>query len=84
MINQIKVLSEELEKEKREREAKRHESLKEKEENKIIIEGIMQFQNLLLSINNEDTDEKISIKVRSIASKMRKREQKQQDNNNKN
>ena len=75
VVNQIKVLSAELEKEKKEREIERNEQLKEKEESQAILEGMKQFQNLLLSINDKDTDEEISIKVRSIAKKMKRNEQ---------
>ena len=42
-MKQIKTLSEESAYEKRARELEKQERIKEKEENKIIIEGIQQF-----------------------------------------
>jgi len=41
VINQIKNLSEELNKERKEREIEKQERLKEKEENKVVIENLM-------------------------------------------
>ena len=78
MINQIKTLTEELEYERKEREREREERIKEKEENKVVIENIMQFKQLFLSINDEDTDKEVGSQVKRIVRKMKRAEDKQQ------
>ena len=76
VINQIKTLTEELEYERKERETERQEQIKETEENKIIIENMKQFQQLFLSINDEDTDEEVGSQVKRLVKKMKRSEAK--------
>ena len=78
VINQIKTLTEELEYERKEREREREERIKEKEENKVVIENIMQFKQLFLSINDKDTDKEVGSQVKRIVRKMKRAEDKQQ------
>ena len=69
-------LSVKLEKEKKERKIENRERQKEREENKEIMKGMKRFQNLLLSINNNDTNEEIIVKVKNIARKLKINEMK--------
>ena len=81
VINQIKNLSEELDKERKECKIEKQERLKEKEENKLVIENLMHFQQLLLNINDEDTNEEVGLKVKSYAQKLKRITNKQQVKN---
>jgi len=77
------MLSEELKKERSEREAERKEQLKEKEETRVIFESMKQFQELLLNINDEDTDEEVGSQVKLLARKIKKGVNKKKSNNTK-
>ena len=72
VMDKIQKLHDELKQEKQERQKERNEYLKEKEEQNNIIEGMKQFQDLIINMNNEDTDEEISMKVRKIARKVQR------------
>jgi len=72
VVNKINILTEELKKERSEREQEKRERLKEREENRVIFESIQQFQELLLNINDEDTDEEVGSKVKHIVKKIKK------------
>ena len=82
-MNKINKLSEELKQEKEERQKERSELLKEREQKNQIIEGMRQFQELILNINMEDTDEEISVKVRKIARKVQRQVPKESKDNEK-
>ena len=71
-VNKINILTEELKIGRSKREQEKRERLKEREENRVIFESIQQFQELLLNINNEDTDEEVGSKVKRIVRKIKK------------
>ena len=72
VVQRINVLTDELKKERIEREKEKRERLKEREENRVIIQSIQQFQELLLNINDDDTDEEVGSQVKQIVRKLRK------------
>ena len=77
------MLSEELKKERSEREAERKERLKEKEETRVIFESMKQFQELLLNINDEDMDEEVGSQVKLFTRKIKKGVNKKKSNDTK-
>jgi len=72
VVQRINVLTDELKKERIEREKEKRERLKEREENRVIIQSIQQFQELLLNINDDDTDEEVGSQVKQIVRKLKK------------
>ena len=72
VINQIKLLTNELEHERQERQKERQERIKEKEENSVAIENMKQMQQMFLSINENDTDEEVGSQVKGLIRKMKK------------
>ena len=46
----------------------------EREENREFMASMKTLQELILNVNDDDTDEEISMKVRSIARKVKKKE----------
>ena len=80
VLDKIKQLSNELKQEKQERQKERDDFLKEREKHNQIIEGMKQFQELIINMD-EDTDEEISIKVRKIARKIKRQTTKEPPTN---
>ena len=80
VVNKINMLTEELKKERNEREKEKREREKEREENKLIFEGIQQFQDLILNINDEDTDEEVGSQVKQIVRRIKKGASKRKSN----
>ena len=58
--------------------------MKEKEENKALLESLRQFKDLILNINEDDDDEKVSKKVKAIAKNIKNNENKKEEEINKN
>jgi hypothetical protein len=67
VMKQLHVISNMLENERKEREQEKKEQMKEKEENRVLIELLKQFKELILSVTEEDNDEEVSRKVKAIA-----------------
>ena len=76
VIKKINKISDELQKERVERERERKEMQIEREENRKFMESMRNLQELILNVNDDDTDEEISIKVRAIARKVKKKDRK--------
>ena len=80
-IKRLNELSGELKRERKERYEEKVQMQKEREENQNMLQGMLRFQNLILNLNDDDTDEEISFEVRKISKKLQKRKEKmiQQD-----
>ena len=66
-MKRINELSDKLKRERKERYEERIKMQKKKEENQKILKGMQKFQSLILNLNNNDTNEEISFKVRKIS-----------------
>ena len=73
-----------LETERKEWEKEKQERMKEKEENKALLELLRQFKDLILNINEDDNDKKVSKKVKVIAKNIKNNENKKKEEINKN
>ena len=58
--------------------------MKEKEENKALLELLRLFKDLILNINEDDNDEKVSKKVKAITKNIKNNENKKEEETNKN
>ena len=63
VIQKINELSNELKKERAERERERREMQIEREENREFMASMKTLQELILNVNDDDTDKEISMKV---------------------
>ena len=76
VIKKINKISDELQKERVERERERKEMQIEREENRKFMESMKNLQELTLNVNDNSTDEETSVKVRAIARKVKKKDRK--------